>query len=377
MRACGIWIIGVAAALGLGTSVSSAPSLADEWRVTVRGGEADAGPTPVVTEVDGGVPKGVYQLQPDRSGSPLPAQVFEYGQKRFLATVLPGAAGAPPTLYTLRTPASNEAGSTAMVTIHPQGQNLVVEIDQKPLTEYRVDAGPKPILFPLIGPTGDAYTRAYPMLAVPGEDNDHPHQRSCWFTYGNVNGIDFWAEGAKCGKIKEIYRTIVTEGPVLARVVTQNDWLRPDGQRVCTDERTVTFYRIPESRIIDFEFKIQAPDGPVTFGDTKEGMFGIRVACSMDVARKTGGRITNAEGVTDLKAWGKASPWVDYVGPVKQKTVGIAVLNHPASFRYPTNWHVRPYGLFAANPFGQHDFGSQTRAILRSPPAERSHFDTA
>jgi Methane oxygenase PmoA len=85
-------------------------------------------------------------------------------------------------------------------------------------------------------------------------------------------------------------------------------------------------------------------------------MFGIRVASSMDVTRKGGGRITNAEGLTDEKAWGKPSPWVDYVGPVKEKTVGIAVLNHPDSFRYPTTWHVRTYGLFAANPFGWHDF---------------------
>ncbi len=36
--------------------------------------------------------------------------------------------------------------------------------------------------------------------------------------------------------------------------------------------------------------------------------------------------------------------------------MGIAILNHPSSFRFPSHWHVRPYGLFAANPFGLHDF---------------------
>src|SRR5581483_4008415 len=108
---------------------------------------------------------------------------------------------------------------------------------------------------------------------------------------------------------------------------------------------------------IDFDITLKANDGSVTFGDTKEGMFGLRVASSMDVKRKKGGRITNAEGLTDLAAWGKASPWVDYTGPVAGQTVGIAILNHPQSFRYPTTWHVRDYGLFAANPFGWHDFG--------------------
>jgi hypothetical protein len=47
---------------------------------------------------------------------------------------------------------------------------------------------------------------------------------------------------------------------------------------------------------------------------------------------------------------------VDYYGPVGAKTVGVAMFDHPANPRYPTWWHVRDYGLFAANPFGVHDF---------------------
>ncbi len=103
-------------------------------------------------------------------------------------------------------------------------------------------------------------------------------------------------------------------------------------------------------------------------------MFGIRVASSMDVTHKLGGLITNAEGLTDAKAWGKASPWVDYVGPVNGKTVGIAVLNHPGSFRYPTAWHVRTYGLFAANPFGSHDFGGSQPGDYTVPTGESVAF---
>ena len=53
--------------------------------------------------------------------------------------------------------------------------------------------------------------------------------------------------------------------------------------------------------------------------------------------------------------------WVDYSGPVvdatgSEQVAGITILNHPDSFRFPTYWHVRDYGLFAANPFGVHDF---------------------
>ena len=106
----------------------------------------------------------------------------------------------------------------------------------------------------------------------------------------------------------------------------------------------------------------------------------MRVAETMKVDAKLGGHIVNSEGLVDLKAWGKKASWVDYQGPVDGKKVGIAILNHPSSFRYPTFWHVRTYGLFAANPFGLHDFtnaqgkdGSYALRRIRSQRGSRSN----
>ena len=157
-------------------------------------------------------------------------------------------------------------------------------------------------------------------------------------------------------------------------VRTTDDWLGPDGKKVCEDERVLTVYKTRAHRVFDFDVTVKATDGAVTFGDTKEGMFGLRVASSMDVNRKKGGKITNAEGLTDDAAWGKASPWVDYTGPVSGETVGAAILNHPDSFRYPTTWHVRTYGLFAANPFGWHDFGLKKSGEYTLPAGESIRF---
>ena len=195
------------------------------------------------------------------------------------------------------------------------------------------------------------------MKKVEGEDKDHPHQRSLWFTHGKVNGVDFWSEMKGHGSIKETAKKTVAGGAAVGLIRTTDDWIGPDGRKVCEDERVVRFYDTAKARVFDFDITLKATDGPVTFGDTKEGMFGVRVASSMDVNKKEGGKITNAEGLTDDKAWGKPSPWVDYTGPVEGETLGIAILNHPESFRHPTTWHVRTYGLFAANPFGWHDFG--------------------
>lgn len=230
-----------------------------------------------------------------------------------------------------------------------------VELDGELFTNYVIDEGPKPFLWPIIGPTGEPITRAYPMKRVKDERKDHPHHRSLWFTHGDVNGIDFWSESGRNGLIK--HREFVTlEGGSTAKIVTINDWTDREGKKICEDERTLRFAVDGDTRIIDFDVVVRATDGPVTFGDTKEGAFGIRIPTSLDVESRPGGTIVNSEGQTDRDTWGQPARWVDYHGPLNDKHVGIAILNHPSSFRYPNPWHVRTYGLFAANPFGLHDF---------------------
>lgn len=332
---------------------AGSPALAEGWRLEVRGGKERFAEVPVVIAAPGSLePRGYVAISQDGREF-APVQVFEDSGKRWAGLVLPGMKAPIGGVYKLKL-ATNLKDS---VVFAPAGPNLAITIAGEPFSVYRIDEGAKPFLFPLIGPTGAPYTRAYPMKKVAGEDNDHPHQRSFWFTHGKVNGVDFWSEMEKHGDIKETARVTSVAGPVLGRLRTTDDWLAPDGKKVCTDERVLTIYRTTRGRVLDFEIEIKATEGPVVFGDTKEGMFGLRVASTMDVNKKLGGKITNAEGLTDDRAWGKASPWVDYCGPVEGKTVGIAILNHPVSFRYPTTWHVRTYGLFAANPFGWHDFG--------------------
>lgn len=245
--------------------------------------------------------------------------------------------------------------SAAQISAERSPGGVVIKIDGQFFTEYLTKSGCKPILWPIIGPTGKPMTRAYPMAQGTDEKKDHIHQRSLWFTHGDINGVNFWAEQGVHGSI-EHREFVKVEGGAEALVVTRNDWLAPDGKRVCADERKFAFGLDGQTRRIDFDITVTASDGPVKFGDTKEGTMGLRIAHSMNVSSKLGGRIVNSDGRIDKDAWGKQAPWVDYYGPVDGKTVGIAILNHPSSFRFPTYWHVRDYGLFAANPFGLNDF---------------------
>jgi len=230
-----------------------------------------------------------------------------------------------------------------------------VKIGDQLFTRYITNAGPKPYCWPIIGPTGLPVTRSYPMKDdVEGEAKDHPHQRSFWFTHGEVNGVDFWAEGP--GKGKQVHREFeaLDGGSVYGLIRASNDWIAPDAKKVCEDVRELRIYNVQNGRLLDFEITIKATEGPVEFGDTKEGTLGFRVAETMRQDR--GGHIRNSEGQQDGDCWAKRAAWVDYYGPVGDETVGIAILESPQNFRYPTYWHVRTYGLYAVNPFGLRDF---------------------
>ena len=225
--------------------------------------------------------------------------------------------------------------------------------------------------YPLMGPGGVNMTRSWPMKNdVEGEEKDHPHHRSLWFAHGAVNGIDFWAETPKAGKIQHDQFLEVKSGPDEGVIKSTCKWVAPDGKIVCTDERTFRVFNRPgHERLCDFEITIKAPaDRDVLFGDTKEGTMAVRVNEQLRVSHGKGkpgtGHIVMSSGVRDdempakgdTKTWGKRAGWCDYYGQIDGKTLGIAIFDHPSNPVHPTPWHVRDYGLFAANPFGIHDF---------------------
>ena len=104
----------------------------------------------------------------------------------------------------------------------------------------------------------------------------------------------------------------------------------------------------------------------------------VRLAETMRLKGKTGhGHIINSAGIKDDDTWGKRADWCDYSGPIDGQVVGIAIFDHPENPRHPTWWHVRDYGLFAANPFGQHDFeklAEQNARAMKIPAGQSVTF---
>jgi hypothetical protein len=137
--------------------------------------------------------------------------------------------------------------------------------------------------------------------------------------------------------------------------------------------RKMIFHSDPALRIIDFEIALTAAED-LTFGDTKEGAFAIRLADSL--TERKGGKMANAEGLAGMaQVWGKRSNWVDYSGEVEGEKLGVAIFDRPGNPRFPTYWHARDYGLFALNPFGAQAFDkSQPESHWQLPKGKQMVF---
>ncbi len=195
---------------------------------------------------------------------------------------------------------------------------------------------------------------------------DHPHHKGAWLSIDEVNGIEFWAEK---GEIRNTGLEASEQPGGSAQLKLTNQWLGEDGNSLVNEHTTITIY---PDRLLAYDIEFEAADTPVTFGDTKEGLFAIRLPNSMRefVSQAP---VVNEEGVAGSAAlWGKPSAWIDYTGPIAGETYGVTLMDHPDNFR-PSRYHVRDYGLFAINPFGEKAYsgGAEEAKPVTLQPGEK------
>jgi hypothetical protein len=226
---------------------------------------------------------------------------------------------------------------------------------------------PKPIFYPLCTPSGINIARRVPEIDGGDPVADHPHHRGLWCGHGSVNGCDFWEEyRADHGNIRTSSVSYKSESN-MGHINLTALWEDAQGVKMLQEHRKCLIMATDRANIIDLEFEFTPVDGAVVFGDTKEGgLAAVRLAPMM-IAEKTG-HIFNANGDSysagspgNEATWGKRSRWCAYAGyPAEQQPATVAMIQKPGGFRFPTWWHVRAYGLFAANPFGLSYFESGT-----------------
>jgi len=291
------------------------------------------------------------------------------------------------------------AQAAVKVTPDESHQRVDITIDGTPFTSYVWPSTlKKPTLYPLIAPGGVEVTRGYPLAPREGERTDHPHHAGMWFNYGNVDNFDFWnnsdaikpADRAKMGTIHHTKIVSSKSGANSGELTVDSLWTNGAGEDVINQTTHYTFSRHKDAagkevRVIEQDVTLHALK-KLVFHDDKEGMLGIRVAHFLESADEKGGTFTDASGrptavqasnvpgangvyltsenVKGGAVWSTRARWCLLTGTnADQKTVTIAILDNPKNPNYPTYWHARGYGLFAANPLGQHIFDPKAQQL--------------
>lgn len=281
---------------------------------------------------------------------------------------------------------TNQGQKVAFIENVP-GKSIDVMIGGKLFATYRwPDNVCKPVLFPIRTSAGTDITRGFPIEPKTGERADHPHQIGMWLTYGNVDGNDFWGNGSQGlgtrndngGVIKHLKVDSRSEGLGEGLLVTTESWVDNSGTELLKEHSEYHFIAENAIRIIDRITTLTAGDKDVPMPDTKEGMFGIRVARQLELPSRgetilysadgqpekvkavsnegISGNYLSSEGIAGEAVWGTRARWMDLYGNIGKEKISIVICDHPDNQGYPSYWHARGYGLFSINPLGVKDF---------------------
>jgi hypothetical protein len=297
-------------------------------------------------------------------------------------------------------------GPMVRVEVDESARRVDVTVDGRPFTSYLFPTDiQKPVLHPLLTASGKPVTRGFPLDPRPGERADHPHHIGLWFNYGDVNGLDFWnnssavpaARAPRMGTVvhREVRRA--ESGRDRGELEVSMDWVDHEGKVLLREETRFVFHAGEELRVVDRITTLRALSEPVSMTDNKEGVLGLRVARGLEhpstsptvlidasgrpaqapVLDNEGvtGRYLSSEGLQGDDVWGTRARWTALMGTLEGEPVTVAILDHPGNVGFPTYWHARGYGLFAANPLGQSELsGGTDRLDFGLAPGESTTF---
>lgn len=271
-------------------------------------------------------------------------------------------------------------------------QQILITINNKPFTSFNYpDSLAKPFLYPIYAPDGEIITRGFPLASRANEPVDHPHHIGLWLNYENVNGLDFWNNSyaipadkkSRYGSINNTEVVSMKSGNEGSLTYTAN-WQDIHKNTLLKESTTFIFRVAGNSYVIDRITMLTAATD-ITMPDIKDGFLGLRVAHEFEIPSKEDKEFTDANGIITVvkaaddklpsgnyitsqgkegdAAWGTRADWCMLYGKKGNDTISIGIIDHPKNLGYPTYWHARGYGLFAANPLGQKIFSNGKEAL--------------
>lgn len=261
----------------------------------------------------------------------------------------------------------------------------------------------KPVLYPIHAANGTVVTRGFPLNPQPGDPTDHPHHIGLWFNFENLNGLDFWNNSyAIAADKKHLYgwvrtdKILETKDGNVGVLAYHANWTNQQKEVILEETTSFEFSGTGTERVIDRTTTLKA-DMPAAFNDAKDGLMGLRLAHALQIPAKDDQKFTDnkgnvtvvkggtdhiangnyltSEGKTGDDAWSTRGVWCKVYAKMGADSISIAMIDHPKNPNYPTFWHARGYGLFAANPLGEKQFtNGKSEKNLKLKPGESVTF---
>jgi len=212
---------------------------------------------------------------------------------------------------------------------------------------------------------------------------DHPWHRALWFSWKMLNGVNYWEEDPKTGlpdgRTEVLEAKVIPDKNYSATILLTLTYHTPGGPPLLTEKRKITV-SVPDrdgSYRIDWEggFTAGRQDVLLQGGTAGGGYAGMSVRISQTTKDW---RLIDSEGRVDLpggpvakNTHGQKARWMDFsvVDTATSEIGGIAILQHPSTFRYPTHWHnvmddKFPFGYFSPAPLWAEPFTLQAGKSL-------------
>lgn len=285
----------------------------------------------------------------------------------------------------LFTTSSAQKNETVKVVKDKTAKKINIFINDKLFTSFLYpDTLEKPVLYPVYTAGGTDVTRGFPLHPKPGDPTDHPHHIGIWFNFENVNGLDFWNNSYAIPKEKKkLYGWIKTDRIIEIKSGAKGilsyhaNWTNQKNEILLEETTQFEFSQLGHKRIID-RITVLKANTLVNFNDAKDGMLGIRLAHELQIPatkdqkftdnkgnvtivkggtdKVASGNYLTSEGMQGDSAWSTRAAWCKAYGKIGNDSVSVVIIDHPKNPNYPTFWHARGYGLFAANPLGEKIF---------------------
>ncbi|WP_151087930.1 DUF6807 domain-containing protein [Hymenobacter baengnokdamensis] len=282
-------------------------------------------------------------------------------------------------------PAQAQKAEPVRVVKAGTGKKIDVYVGKQLFTSFLYpDSLEKPVLYPLRAADGNVVTRGFPLQPKAGDPTDHPHHIGLWFNYENVNGLDFWNNSYAIPKEKKnaygwikTDRILTTSSGPTGVLAYHANWTNQANEVLLEETTRFEFSGTGRARTIDRVTTLKAVV-PVTFNDAKDGLLGLRLAHELQMPSTQDQKFTDSKGIVTVvkagtdhvpngsyltsagkrgnDAWSTRGVWCKVFGKMGADSVSIAIIDHPGNPNYPTFWHARGYGLFAANPLGEKVF---------------------